>query len=105
MLIWPRDNKKKEKKKKSITKYEIGKTIITFGNIEFEKHKFHQYKNPISIYVVNIGRKVVSKKVPFGKKGFEYLIGYENDCEEVMPLCVILPKMSVYRRDFDETKY
>ena len=23
----------------------------------------------------------------------------------VRPLCVFLPKMSVYRRDFDETKY
>ena len=29
------------------------KGIIIFGNIEIEKHKFHQHKNPISMYDVN----------------------------------------------------
>ena len=28
----------------------MGKEIITFGNIEAEKHKFSQRKSPISIY-------------------------------------------------------
>ena len=41
---------------------------MIFGNIEVEKHKFHQYKNPISIYDGNIDRVVVSNKVPFYKK-------------------------------------
>ena len=48
---------------------------------------------------------VVSNKVPFGKKGFKYFIGYENDDEKVMPLCIMLPKMSAYRRDFEEINY
>ena len=39
-----------------------------------------------------------------GKKGFRYFFGYQNDHEKVMPLCIILPKMSAYRRDFDKTK-
>ena len=38
--------------KKNITT--LGKEIITFSNIEVEKHKLHQYQNPISIYNVNI---------------------------------------------------
>ena len=42
-------------------------------------------------------------------KGFKYSIGYkndyENDDEKLMPLCIMLPKMSAYGRDFDETKY
>ena len=50
-------------------------------------------------------RIVVSNRISFGKKGFEYFIGYENDFEKVMPLFVMLPKMSAYRKDFDETKY
>ena len=50
----------------------MGKEIITFGNIEVEKHKFHQHKRPISIYAVNVDRIVVFDKVSFGKKGFKY---------------------------------
>ena len=53
----------------------MGKEIITFGNTEVEKYKFQQCKNPVSIYDVNINRVVVSKKVPFGKKGFKHFIG------------------------------
>ena len=57
--------------------------IIMFGNIEID---------------VNIDRKVVSNKVPFGKKYFKNFIGYKNGDEKLMP------KMSACKRDFDETK-
>ena len=83
----------------------MGKTSITFGDTEVEKHKFHQYKNPISICNVSIDKIVVSNKVLFGKKGFRYFIGYEDDHAKVMPLCIVLPIMSAYRKDFDETKH
>ena len=49
----------------------MDKEIITFGETEVEKHKVHQYKNPISIYGVNIDRIVVYNKVRFSKKGFK----------------------------------
>ena len=68
------------------------------------KNKFHQHKNPISMNDVNIDRIVISNKVSFGKEGFKYFIGYEDDYEEVMPLhnrkypCA-------YRKDFDETNF
>ena len=39
------------------------------------------------------------------KKVFKYFIGYEVDPEKIMPLCILVPKMSVYTRKFDETKY
>ena len=42
--------------------------------------------------------------VSFGKKDFKYLIGYK-DANKNRPFCIFLPKMSSYRRDFDETKY
>ena len=69
------------------------------------KNKFHQHKSPISIYYVIIDRIVASGKVPFNKKGFKYLIEHENGDEKVMPLCIMLPKINVVRRYFDETKY
>ena len=42
--------------------------------------------------------------VSFGKKNFKYLIGYK-DANKNRSFCISLPKMSSYRRDFDETKY
>ena len=47
---------------------------------------------------------VVSGKVSFGKNGFKYFTGYK-DAKKSRPLCISPPKMSAYRRDFDETKY
>ena len=40
----------------------------------------------------------------FGKKGFKYFIGNKN-AKKIKPLCIFLPKMIGYRKDFDETKY
>ena len=46
----------------------------------------------------------MSSKVPFVKKGFKYFIGYK-DAKKIKPSCVFPPKMTAYRKDFDETKY
>ena len=54
--------------------------------------------------LININKIVVSNKVSFGKKVLKYFIGYKDD-RKIRLLCVFLPKMSAYWRDFDETKY
>ena len=36
--------------------------MLTFGDIETEKHKFHCYKNPIFLEDVDIDKVLVSKK-------------------------------------------
>ena len=74
----------------------MGKEIITFSDIETEKQNSHSYQNSTSLYYVNI--VIVFNKVSFGKKGFKYFIGYKNDYEKVMPLCIVLPKISAYRK-------
>ena len=51
------------------------------------------------IYDVDINAILVSHKVSFGENGFKYFIGYK-DSTKVRPLCVMLPKISAYRRDF-----
>ena len=84
---------------KFITVYKTGKEIIMFGNIEVEKYKFHQYKSRIWINNKDISKIVVPN---FYKKDFKYFIGYEEG-KKVRFLCIMLPKMSPYRRDFDET--
>ena len=52
----------------------MGKEIVMFGNIEVEKHKFHQHKGSISIHDVNVVRMVVFNKIPFSKKDLNILL-------------------------------
>ena len=53
---------------------------------------------------MDINKMVVSNKVSFGKKGFKNSIGYK-DTKKTKLLSIFLPKMSAYKRDFDESKY
>ena len=69
-----------------------------------KKQKSHQYKRPISIKNIDIKKIVISNKVSFVKKGFKYFISYK-DAKKTRPVYIFFPKMSAYRKDFDETKY
>ena len=71
---------------------------------EIEKYKFHLHNSPISVNNIDINKIVVSNKVSFGEKDFKYFFHYK-DAKKIKPLCTFLPKMSAYRRDFNETKY
>ena len=57
----------------------MGKEIIMYCDIEIEKYKFHQLKSPISINDADITKIIVPIKVPLGKNGFKYFIGYKGD--------------------------
>ena len=56
----------------------MDKKIIKFGYTEIEKQKFLQHKSLISINNVHINKIVVSNKVSFRKKGFEYFVAYKD---------------------------
>ena len=51
---------------------------MKFDDNEIEKHKFQQYKKPISIKNIDIHKIVVNNTILFGKKGFKYFIGYKD---------------------------
>ena len=70
--------------------------------IKLTKYESHQHKSPISIKNVDINKILVSNKFPFGKQDFKYFIG----CKDLKnwPLCILLPKMSANKRNFDKTK-
>ena len=78
--------------------------IIKFGDIEIEKQKFHQYKEPILIKNRDINKIIVSNEVSFGKKRCKYFIDYK-DAKNLRPLCIFLLKMTAYIKYFDETKF
>ena len=54
------------------------KTIIKFGDFEIKKQNSHQHKRPISIKSIDINEILVSNKVSFEKKDFEYFIDYKD---------------------------
>ena len=82
----------------------MGKKIITFGDVENKKLKFCQHKNLISIYNVNIEflTKFLTRFV-WVKMVLNILLSTKMIMKS-LPLCVIFPKMSLYRKYFDETK-
>ena len=80
------------------------KNIIKFRDIEIKKQKFYQHKEPVSIKDIDINKITVSNKVSFSKKGFKYFISY-IDAKIIRPLYIFLPKMTAYRKDFDETNF
>ena len=52
----------------------MGKEILTFEYIKFEKKKFYLYKALILLGDVNIEKVLVSNKISFGKENYKYFI-------------------------------
>lgn len=48
----------------------MGIGIITFDDIETEKHKYHRYKSPIFLEDVDIDSKLVSSNISSGEKSY-----------------------------------
>ena len=75
----------------------MGKNVIMFGDIGAEKHTYHQHQGLVLLY---------DEKTFFGKKKvLNISLGTKLILKKVIPLCIVLPKMSAYRKSFEETKY
>ena len=73
---------------------------LKFNNTNLNKIEFHKSKEPIDLLSVDIDQIVVSYKFKHNNEGFKHFIGYlENDI--VKPLCIILPQMSGYIKNFE----
>ena len=82
------------------------KEIITFGDIEIEKHEFNHCKNLTLLEDVDSDKILVSSMVSPGEKNHKYFIGYKNDDHKIKPLRLMLPKTSAYVKRYDgETKW
>ena len=57
-------------------------------------------KQPINLDLVNLYQIVISDKFKHSDDGFKYFIGYKED-DIVKPLCIILPRVSGYRKCFE----
>ena len=88
--------------KQNIIKYKnlfsymkIRREILTFGDVEIEKHKF---SSPLKSYLkdVDIDKEwVVSNKISSGEKYYKYFIACFYDNYKIKPLYIMLPKSYV----------
>ena len=77
----------------------MNKTIV-FNDVEASKKEFYDAKKAIPLNLVTVANIVVSNKVKNNETN-KYFIGYLDDIDVVVPLCVILPQMNGYIRYFE----
>ena len=79
----------------------MSRSSINFNNEKIRKSDF--YKNKIfNIDDIDVNKILVSKKEPYGKNNsLIYFIGY-NDNDVIRPLCLRLPQMTDYAKNFDK---
>ena len=65
----------------------MGKEILTFGDFEIEKNKFHCHKTSIFLKDVDIENVLVSKNISPGKKNYIYTL---------LATCLMIVKLSHY---------
>ena len=63
----------------------MNKEILLFGDIGIDKRKFCYHKNPLLIDDVDLDKVLRSDKVYFGKKSFQYFIGFKDEEFKIIP--------------------
>ena len=77
---------------------------INFDDVKINKSTFYKNKKLFSIHDVDVNKILVSKKESHGtKNSLKYFIGYNHD-DVIRPLCIKLPHMIGYVKDFDRSK-
>ena len=73
---------------------------VNFGDKKVRKSNCYKNKKVIKIDDIDVNKILVSKEEPYGSKNsFKYFIGYNDDV--IKPLCIKLPQMIGYVRNFD----
>ena len=77
----------------------MNKTTVV-SDVEVSKKEFYDAKKAIPLNLVDVANIAVSNKVKNNETS-KYFIGYLDDIDVVVPLCVILPQMSGYIKYFE----
>ena len=75
-------------------------------SIHFEDKKVNKSKNKklFNMHDLDVNKILVSKKEPYGtKNSLKYFVGY-NDDDVIRPLCIKLPQMIGYVKNFNSNK-
>ena len=81
-----------------------GKSANIGDKKKIKKSNFQKNRKVINIGNTDVNKILVFKEEPYGlKKCFKCFIGY-NDDDVIRPLCIRLPKMIGYIKNFDCNK-
>ena len=75
----------------------MGKKILKCGSIEIKKKSLPSL-NCYSLKYVDTDKVLVSKKISFIEKNYNYFIGYLYNDNNVKPLHILFPKSSYDRQ-------
>ena len=74
---------------------------VNFGDKKIKKNFFYKNKTVTKIGYIDVNKILVSKKDPYdSKNSFKYFIGY-NDNDVIRPLCIKVPQMIGYVKNFE----
>ena len=65
------------------------------------KKEFHASKQAITLNLINTNKIVISDNFKHSDDGSKFFIGYLHDDDKTRPLCIILPQMGRYKKNFD----
>ena len=71
----------------------MSEKTLKFGKLKVNKKEFHNFKQQITLNLVNIDKIVISDKFEHTDKGSKSFIGYTDD-NIIKPLRIFLPEMS-----------
>ena len=75
---------------------------INIDHKKLKKTEFYKNKKVFQIDHIDVNKILVSKKEPYGKNNsLIYFIGY-NDNDVIRPLCLRLPQMTDYAKNFNK---
>ena len=75
-----------------------------FDDKKINKSNFCKSKKLFNLHDIDVNKILVSKKESYGtKNSLKYFIGY-NDDDAIRPLCLNLPQMIRYVKQFDSDK-
>ena len=80
----------------------MSEKTLKFDNIRINKKEFHKSKQPIDLMSVNVVQIAISEKFQHSDEGFKYFICYQEG-EIVKPLCIIVPQLSGYIKQFENS--
>ena len=77
---------------------------INVDDKKINKSSFYKNKKLFNLNDIDVNKIIVSKKESYGtKNSLKYFIGY-NDDDVIRPLCIILPQMIGYVKQFNTNK-
>ena len=77
---------------------------INFEDKKINKSVFYKNKKLFNIHDIDVNQILVSREESYGTKNLlKYFIGC-NDDDAIRPLCIKLPQMIAYVKNFDSNK-